>query len=217
MPAFEEIKESNTENLWKALNVLVAIAEFSVDPLTKTTIFSTDGKSLLALPTGWHQLGLVTEDMLSWGREIESSEVTSGGESEPGRTDVKKVSKSLTTTVQEVNKTTLGLIKGMDLSAVTADSKGIVELTEPDRPRFRYFRVAAFAADEGALGERYRIRQFFRARITETGEEAWQNEDDSMSCELTFGAFKDHAIGSSTREWFGGNWDPEAAGFTVAT
>lgn len=213
---FEDIKQGESENLWKALGGLVAVAPYSVDALTKATVFSTDGKSLLALPTGWSQLGRVTEDMFTWGREVESSEVRSGGESEPGRTDIKSVTKSLTTTVQELNKTTLGLIKGMDLTANVADTNGIVEIIEPDRPRMRYFRVVVIAVDEGELGERYRVRQFTRARVTETGEEAWQNEDDSMSTELTFGAFKDQVLGTSTTEWIGGNWSPQKAGFTAA-
>lgn len=217
MPVFEDLREAENENLWKALGVIVAVAPFSLDALEKADIFSVDGKSLKALPTGWLQLGKVTEDMLSWGREVETSEVRSGGESEPGRIDIKSVTKSLTTTVQEVNKTTLGLIKGMDLTAVTADSTGVVEITEPDRPRFRYLRVVAIGVDEGELGERYRVRQFLRTRVTETGEEAWQNEDDSQSVELTFSAFKDALAGTSTVEWIGGNWEPTKAGFTVAS
>jgi hypothetical protein len=218
MPTFEELKQSDSENLWKALNGLIAVAPFSVDALTKSDIFSADGKSLKPLPEGYLQLGRVTEDMFSWGREIEASEVRSGGESEPGRTDIKSVTKSLTTTVQEVNKTTLELIKGIDLTAVKAGlADGVVEIVEPDRPRMRYYRVVVFAADEGELGERYRVRQFTRSRVTETGDETWQNEDDSMSTELTFSAFKDQLLGTSTMEWIGGNWSPTKAGFEVAT
>lgn len=213
MPVFDEIREAENENLWKALSVIVAVAPFSAPALTKSDVFATDGKSLKPLPAAYKQLGKVTEDMLSWGREVETSEVRSGGESEPGRVDVKSVTKSLTTTVQELNKHTLGLSKGMDLSAVVPDANGIVELVEPERPRHPYLRMVAIAADLGELGERYRVRQFTRTRITETGEEAWQNEDDSMSQELTFTAFKDAVLGTSTIEWIGGYWDPEKAGF----
>jgi hypothetical protein len=213
MPTFDDLRTASNENLWKALGCIVAVAPTSVAALTKTDVFSTDGKSLKALPAGWSQLGKVTEDMLSWARELEISEVRSGGEAEPGRSDVKSITKSLTTTVQEVNKTTLGLIKHMDLSAVTADASGIVELTEPVRPRLRQMRLVAIGVDQGASGERYRVRQFARARVTETGEETWQNEDDSQSVELTFTAYKDSVLGYSTAEWIGGNWDPAAAGF----
>lgn len=213
MSVFDDLREAENENLWKALGVIVAVAPMSVAPLTKADIFTADGKGLKALPDGYAQLGKVSEDMLTWGREIETSEVRSGGESEPGRTDVKSTTKSLTTTVQELNKTTLGLCKGMDLSAIEADESGIVEIVEPERPRYPYVRLVAIAADLGELGERYRVRQLSRTRVTETGEEAWQNEDDSMSQELTFTAFLNKALGTSTQEWIGGNWDPTKAGF----
>ena len=216
MTTFEEFKIADNENLWKTLNCVVAVAPYATAALTKATIFDAITKDIMTLPVGWKQLGLVTEDMFTFGRELETSEVRSGGEAEPGRTDVKSLTKSFSTTVQEVNKTTLELIKGMDLTAIVADLDGIVEIVEPDRPSLRYYRVAVFGADESSTGPRYRVRQFPRMRVTETGEETWQNEDSSHETELSFTAFKDSVLGTSTQEWLGGaGFDAAAAGFTA--
>ena len=219
MPTFEEFKEGNADSVWKTLNCVVAVAPFATAALTKATIFSAIVGSegdLLTLPVGWQQLGLVTEDMFTFGRELEVSEVRSGGETEPTRSDVKSVTKTFSTTVQEVNRATLELVKGMDLSAVVAGADGVVEIVEPDRPRLRYLRVAVFGADESSIGERYRVRQFPRMRVTETGEEQWQNEDSAHEVELTFTAFKDVVLGTSTQEWLGGpGFDAAAAGFSA--
>jgi len=219
MAVFEEIKETNPANVWKALNGLAAVAPITQASITATDLFAAVTGALQALPAGWEQMGLITEDGFTFARELETSEVRSLGEGDPVRRDIRSATKTVAATCQETSKAVLEQQLMMDLSAVTVAANGVVEIEEPDRPKTLYKRLLIIGQDESlsGTGERYRVRYYPRVSANEVGEETWNNQDDPIQVPLTFTAYKDAVEGFATKLWLGGpGFDGEAAGFTAA-
>lgn len=217
MAVFEEIKETNSANVWKALNGLAAVAPVSQAAITATDLFEAVTGSILALPEGWEQAGLVTEDGYTFARELETSEVRSHGEGDPVRRDIRSATKTVAATFQETNRVVLEQQLMMDLSTVTsASGNGTVEIEEPDRPKTLYRRLLIIGQDDTDAGERYRVRFYPRVSANEIGEEVWNNQDDPIQVPVTFTAYKDATLGFASKLWLGGpGFDATAAGFTA--
>lgn len=208
MPQFADAVSHN-DQLWrKALNVVVAVAPFTTAPLT-SILDSTDG-SLAALPTGWVELGRVTEDGITWPRETEVSEIFGLGSANPGRSDIRRSTKRVSFTAMESRKKLMELAQGIDLSSVTTSlvppTTGNPEVTwdEPELPVYPYMRLVAIAQDVTGTGEMYLGRQLLRCKVTEVGEETWTDGDQTIATNLTLTAYFDFTEGSPMRHFRGG-------------
>lgn len=218
MAVFEELKESNPANVWKALNGLGAVAPITAPNLTGADLFNSATGALQALPAAWKQLGRVTEDGYQFARELEVAEIRSHGEADATRRDVRSATKTVSATVQETTKTVLEQQLMMDLSTVMAGANGVVEIQEPDRPVTRYCRLLIIGQDDADGGERYRVRYYPRVNVNEVGEETWNNQDNAIEVPLTWTAYKDALVGFASTLWLGGpGFDAAAAGFTAAS
>jgi len=203
MPTFGDLV-THKDELWrKALGIVIAIAPMSVDPVT--SIIDTDG-TLKALPTGWHQLGRLSEDGATWPRETDVSELFGNGSTGPGRSDIRRSTKRGQLTLLESKRRVLELVQGIDLSTVTAAATTGKEVTwdEPEIPTYPYMRMLAIARDITDGGEMYIGRQFLRTKVTDVGDETWSDQDQTMSSPLTFTAYHDTTAGTAVRHFRGG-------------
>lgn len=208
MPQFSDVV-THKDELWrKALGVVLAVAPFTTPALT-SILDTTDG-TLAALPTGWDQLGRVTEDGVTWPRETELSELFGLGSTNPARSDIRRVTKRVSFTVAESRRKVLEIAQGVDLSATPTNkvpaATGNAEVTwdEPEIPNYDYMRLVAIARDTTGAGEMYIGRQLLRCKVTEVGDETWSDQDSSMVTPLTLTAYFDSVAGTAMRHFRGG-------------
>lgn len=208
MPTFGDVADHKDELWRKALGIVIGWAPFST--VLPTSILDATTGLLKALPTGFVQLGRCTEDGVTWPRETELSEIFGNGSTNPGRSDIRRVTKRVSMTLMESRRKVIELAQGVDLSAVTTDlipaSTGNPEVTwdEPEIPNYDYGRLIAIARDASTSGEMYIGRLLPRAKVTEVGEETWNDQDQTMNTALTFTAYFDSTAGTAMRHFRGG-------------
>lgn len=208
MPTFADVADHKDELWRKATGIVVAVAPFSTAAIT--SILDPITGLLKALPTDWTKLGRVTEDGISWPRETELSEIYGNGSTNPGRSDIRRVTKRVSFTAMESKAKVIELSQGIDLSAVESAlipaSTGNPEVTwdEPELPNYDYMRLMAIARDTTAAGEMYIARELMRCKVTEVGEETWNDQDQTMNTQLTLTAYFDSVAGTAMRHFRGG-------------
>lgn len=210
--------ESKKEQLRrKALNGSMFVAPESATALTALT--GTDG-SLVALPTGYIDAGLIDDSGEVFARAVNKSESTSWGRTQPTRSDVDSDVTTLQLTLQETNKLTLELYTGIDMSTITPDpSSGELKLTKPSTPADRYYRVLCLAVDTTSVGEIYVARFFPRMKVTDYADQAFAKSDTGIVWGVTLTAHEDDTLGTAEVTFYGGpGWKPLLAdmGFAAA-
>lgn len=215
MPTFDALQDHADSLIRKGLQGSIFVAPYSVSDEIDTL---KDGTGLLALPTGYTDVGRITKDQgASWTRSVETSEVTSLGAASPTRIDVVSETRGLSFTMQESKRQVFELHEGLDLSAVTHDANGNVSWDAPDRPADLYYRVLALFKDGEGADAVYFAKWLPRAKITDTGEQAW-NESNEIQYPVTMTAFVDETVGTAVRTlWAGSTARLTAMGFTAAT
>jgi hypothetical protein len=201
--SYSALQTKKNSLIRKALNGSVFVADVDADPITALTD-STD-KKLATLPTGYSDLGWLSDDGAQFSRETDTSDVTSWGSTEPTRSDVTKDQTTLQVACQETKLVTIGLYLGVDTSTITADStSGEVSIAKPSTPVARHYRVLSIAVDETDDGEVYVARFLPNAKVTAFDDQNQNSGDDPIMWSVTFSSFTDPALGYSEKSFFGG-------------
>lgn len=216
MPTFSELQNETDSLIRKGLQGLVAVKRHEPGDTEITALVGPDG--LLALPTGYTPVGLITkDDGVGWTRDVETSDVTSLGRTEPTRRDVTSDVSGLAFTMQESGKKAFELYEGLDLSAVTHDANGNVSWDKPDRPATIRYRVLVLFKDGDGADAIYFAKWLPRAEVTDRSEQGW-NEENAVQYGVTLTAFVDEEFGTSMRSlWAGPTSTITAMGFPAAT
>lgn len=224
MPLFEDVQAHNDDLVRKALGIIVAVAPYSTAAIT--SILDPTSGNLAALPTGYIQLGRLTEDGASFARETEVSEIFGHASVDPARSDIRRAVKRMSMTMLEVRKKGLELAQGVaslgetvtKIPATTGNQQ--VTWDEPSAPTYPYLRMIAIAMDITNTGEIYVARHALRCKVTEVGEEVWSDQDQAMVTPLTFTFYNDSTAGTPLRHFRGGPGYAEIIadeGFTAAS
>lgn len=217
--SYDALQTKKRELIRKALNGSVFVADVSADPITALTD-ATD-KKLSALPTGYTDVGWLTDDGMQFSRNVDESDITSFGSTEPTRSDKTSDSTSLQIVCQETRLQTLGLYTGADMTGVTPlTGSGEIQIAKPATPKDKYYRVLAVAVDQNSdgSGEIYIARFLPSAKVTAWGDQQLANADAAVGYDVTFTAFIDETLGYSEKQFIGGpGWTSllTAAGFTT--
>lgn len=203
---YSTLRDKKTELIRKARDGSVFVAPTSVTGLTAIT--SGAGSALVTL-TGYEDLGWTTTDGVSYSRTTETSDVRSFGSVEPTRSDVTSDEITMGVSAQETKLLTLELYTGADLSASEAAvTTGEFTIAKPARPGFKYYRILGLFVDDGDAGEIYLARYMPRARVTEYGEQQYNDADEAIIYPLTFTGYEDSTLGYSHKWFFGGpGWE----------
>lgn len=214
MPSFSELQNHADSLIRKGLSGSIFVKPYAAGDAEIDAL--KDGTGLLALPTGYTDVGRITKDQgASWTRDVETSDVTSLGAASPTRTDIVSVTSGLAFTMQESKRQVFELHEGLDLSAVTYDTNGNVTWDAPDRPADLYYRVLALFKDGEGADAVYFAKWLPRAKVTETGEQSW-NEQNELQYPVTLRAFVDDTAGTAVRTlWAGSTARLTAMGFTA--
>jgi hypothetical protein len=205
---YEALKNKQTELIRKALDGSVFVADVTADAITNLTTYTAGPPvviDLTPLPTGYDDLGWLTNDGAQFSRDVSASEVTSWGSVTPTRTDVTSDSTTMTVTAQETKLLTIGMATGADLSGITpAVNTGEVSIAKPARPKSKHYRVLSLAVDQGDDGEIYIARFLPRAKVTGYAEQSFGGGDDPITWGVTLAGEEDSTLGYSERWIFGG-------------
>jgi hypothetical protein len=216
---YDTLQQKKTELIRKALNGSVFTAAESAAAITALT--DTADSLLKPLPTGYGDLGWLTDDGAQYSRSADTSDVTSWGSTEPTRSDVTKDTTTLQVSCQETKLSTIGLYIGVDTAGITPDaSSGEVQIAKPATPKARFYRVLSVAVDESDDGEIYIARFLPRAKVTDYADQKQSNGDDPVLWGVTFTSFVDSTLGFSEKHIFGGpGWKALLAsmGWSVGT
>lgn len=201
---YSTIEDRKAELVRKALEGSVFIAETTADEIA--TLTSGASSDLAALPTGYADLGWLSEDGIGFGRTTTQSDIGAFGASQPVRSDITSDVTTLTCNALETRLSVIKLKTGAADSALEADATtGEVSLEKPERPPSKYWRVLAIAVDTNDAGQEIYIARFLpRAKVTSFGDETWQSGDTAIQTGVTFTAFPDSELGYSDKLMWGG-------------
>ncbi len=203
MVLFAALEEKKQQLIRKAQGGSIFLAAASATAITSLTTGA--GAALQALPTGYTDMGYITNVFSNDAATTENSEITSFGSTEPTRTDVTRDVITLGATFQETKLETIGLYTGADIAAIQAASvTGELKISKPDRPGFRYYRCLGLYVDDGDDGEIYMGRWMPRVRVTEFGEQSFQDGDQAIQYPVTLTGYKDSVLGFSHQWLWGG-------------
>lgn len=203
MATYASLSGKNSGLIRKALDGSLFVATMDADPVADLT---GSDSSLAALPAGYEDGGLMTDEGIRFSREVETSDVNSWGRTEPTRSDTTRDVTGLQVDFQETKKITIGIYTGVDLDSLVPDAtSGELQIPKPARPSGRYFRLLALAVDESQDGDEIYIARFFpRAKVTDYSEQAWAKGDEALLWGMTFTATVDEELGYSQIDLFGG-------------
>lgn len=205
---YDDLQEKKSELVRKALDGSAFIAPYSADAIT--TLTDPTDKLLAALPTGYGDLGYVSTDGFSFGRDVEQSDIRAHGATDPVRSDITADTATLTVQCMETKLQTIGLYTGAAFDSLEADgTSGELVIDKPRRPTSRYYRVLKVSVDLTDDGELYIARFFPRAKVTSFDEQAYTSDgENAITWPVTLTAFVDSVEGCSERWLFGGpGWD----------
>lgn len=207
---YADLAQLQTELIRKPLSGSAFIAEATADSIDTAawTSYSAGPPEVIdlePLPTGYEDLGYLTDDGMAFSLDTTSSDVTSFQSTQPTRSDITAETSTLTVNAQETKLLTLGLYTGASLSSITADpDSGAVSILKPERPSSRYYRVFCLSVDETENGEIWIGRYLPRAKVTGKAEQAFAKGDSALQWGVTFTGYKDSELGTAEAYLFGG-------------
>ncbi len=203
MATFASLQRTQTELIRKAKSGSAFLAPVAAEAVDED--FVGPGGVLTALPSGYEDLGWLSNDGMGFSRDVSTSDVTSFGSVSPTRSDAVSDTSTVTVTCQETKLLTIGLATGIDTQAIkTPGANGAVMVRKPIAPTSRFYRLFCISKDDGDAGDIYVARFFPRAKVTSYSEQAFGGGDDPISWGVTMTGYADSDLGFSEAWLFGG-------------
>jgi hypothetical protein len=205
MPTFAALQQVQSELIRKAKSGSAFLAPVTATAISET--FVTGATAALAtLPVGYVDLGWLSNDGMSFSRDVSTAEVTSFGSVSPTRSDVTSDTSTVTVTCQETKLLTIGLATGIDTTAIKTPTAttGAVMVRKPIAPTSKFYRLFCISKDDGDAGDIYIARFFPRAKVTSYAEQAFGGGDDPITWGVTMTGYPDSTLGFTEAWLFGG-------------
>lgn len=203
---YAAVAAANAALVRKATNGGVWIAPYSTAFPARTELFSATTGAFQGFPTGWKDLGKLTDDGMQMGRDTTDSTVTSFGSNSPTRIDVTADTSTLQISPQETNQMTIAMYFGVDPAALEpTDAGGSISWDKPDTPPIRYWRIITAAVDFDGDGNEILFGRIFpRMNVTTFADQTFDKSDNPVMYGVTMTAQMDDAAGCSERPYYGG-------------
>ena len=215
MADFASISNLDQSLVRKALTGSLFVAPYSADAITAATLFTpgpTPPKGeLAALPTGYEDGGITTDEGIRFARSQETEDITGWQFLEPVRSDRTSDTETLQVDFEETSRQTIEMYTGADLSAATY-TNGALSIQKPALPTDRYFRLLALAVDNVDGDEFYVARFYPRCKVSSWADQAFA-KGGALQWGMTFTAFVDPVLEYSKDDMIGG---PGFAALAVA-
>ena len=205
MPTFAALQQVQSELIRKAKSGSAFLAPIGSTAINETFVTGATA-TLAALPTGYVDLGWLSNDGMSFSRDVSTAEVTSFGSVSPTRSDVTSDTSTVTVTCQETKLLTIGLATGIDTTAIKTPTAttGAVMVRKPIAPTSKFYRLFCISKDDGDAGDIYIARFFPRAKVTSYSEQAFGGGDDPITWGVTMTGYPDSTLGFTEAWLFGG-------------
>lgn len=200
--AYDALASKKQNLIRKARKGSVFVAPYTADHI-ETLTDATDFE-LAPLPTGYHDLGWLSDDGAQFSSDIDVADVSSWGSTTPTRTDINQEVSELQIACQETNLYTIGLAVGVATTGVTAAASGEVKILKPLQPVKQNYHVLSLAVDENPAGEIYIARYWPNAEVTDKDDQAFSSGDDPLLWSVTMSARPDAELGTPEVWFFGG-------------
>lgn len=205
MATFAELQNVQANLIRKAKSGSAFLAPITATDIDETFVTGATG-TLAALPAEYEDLGWLSQDGMSFSRDVSTSDVTSFGSVSPTRSDVVSDTSTVTVVCQETKLLTIGLATGIDTTAIKTPTAvtGAVMVRKPVAPTSKYYRLFCISKDDGDAGDIYIARFFPRAKVTSFGEQSFGGGDDPISWGVTMTGYPDADLGFTEAWLFGG-------------
>lgn len=223
MASYDDIKEHDGSLIRKALGGSFFLADDDAEPILTLTTYTAGPPVVIDLtpfPTGYTDLGYLTDDGVGFENETSQSDTTSWQSTAPTRSDIVTDTDTITVVAQETKLQTLALFTGAVLTGAELDANsGELQIEKPERPSAKFYRGLALAVD-GEGDDEFFIGRFYpRIKVTAKTGQRFGKGDDPISYGVTLTSYVDATLGYSCKYLFGGTgWKAKAAamGFTLA-
>lgn len=210
MASFESMQDLKTHLIRKALTGSVFVAEATATDIGSALTTRVAGPpvvhDLVALPTGFFDLGYTSAAGAAFNTETTTSDVDSWQSVSPTRSDVTARTTTLQVVAQETKAITIAVYNGVALAGLeAAATTGDLIIKEPQRPSERFYKVLSLARDEDEMGEYFIGRYLPRAKVTGRGGQAYDKSDNPIGYDVTFTGFYDSTYGTAQSFLFGGS------------
>jgi hypothetical protein len=157
------------------------------------------------LPSGYEDVGFLTDDGQSFENETSESNVSSWQSISPTRTDMISDTDTVSIVAQETKLLTLSLYTGAASEGIVAKvNTGTVRINKPDRPSTRFWRGVGLMVDGEGADEIIIARIMPRMKVTGRVGQRYGKGDEAVGWGVTLTAFKDSTLGYASSYVFGG-------------
>lgn len=220
MATFNELHRAGhrSGNIRKALRTVAFIGRRSeVDP--PLSLIEGPGDLVDLTSEGFEYVGSVTVDGYNFEREESNSEVESQGFLTPTREDPESLTRTVTFTVQEVQKRHLKeFIDGARYDDIVVDENGQVVVEQPEFPEHDYWVLVIIAFD-GVTGDEYLDAKVLpNIKVSSVSGEQWGG-DGERNREITATVYADDELEVPEIDIMGGEAfarNAEELGYTVS-
>jgi hypothetical protein len=177
---------------------ILAIADYAT--AFPTTLWETGSDTFVvpkALPTGYRDMGYISTDGIQNSSDVSTSDVQAVQTTNPVRSDIDSIVKTLQVTLLEASAWVQGLAHGLPVSEWPEDKTAAYEYLDGDRSDFPYYRLLVLTQDGVGADAFYRIEGAFRAKVTDIGDRSLQRSDAEMF-QRTFTCYQDSQFGATT-------------------
>lgn len=202
MPGIEDLSTWRNELIRKALYGSVFIAAEAEAVPELADLFDSETGELLGIPDGYFDLGFLSDDGVTFPRELETEDLMSWQSTEPTRSDDTQDTSTASLVPQETNRATVALYEGIPLDDLP-DVGEPWTWDKPANPLGLHWR-SLFIGQDFYQGEPiYAIRLFPRAKVT-SREDQQHNRANADTRGVTLTGYRDTALGTSVRNWIDG-------------
>ena len=211
----------DTDNVRKALQTAVLVAPDTTAALTKIGLFSATTGVLATLPTGYKDLGWLSDGGTKVTRATKVSEIMADGAGQAIRTDTVSDISTLAVICDETNNTSMAVWHGWALNAfaTTPDAGGSLFNPKPELPPTIYYKVIEISMDEDEGGQYLYGRYFPKMAVTARDVQTFQSSAaNPIQFGMTLTSYFDSDEATSEVPFIGGaGWlaNLAAAGFTA--
>lgn len=206
MPAIDALQELQTDLIRKSTSGSVFLAPYSADSIDEATLFDAVTGDLAAagLPTGYDDLGYLTDAGAQFARSISTSDVTSWQSQTPTRSDITADTDTLQVACQETKLKTVGLYLNADTSALVPGGNGVLRVDKDPNPVSRFYRALSVAVDEQSDGEIVICHYLPKAEVTAFDNQNFAKGTDPVLWGVTLTGRMDDVLGTAGSYIFGG-------------
>lgn len=166
-----------------------------------TSLIDTTAVGKVKIPDTYESVGQLSEDGVEFEEDISMVEIRGWGSISILRRDFESIDHSIHFSMIEERRIAFDAATGLNTKAIAMSAAGERAVVRPSRPSTRYRRLVALAQDWEGDQMVIKGKSYPKVTLTERGTETWQNGDEPVMREVTFGADDDASAGGPLTEF----------------